>query len=698
MRDENIAIAEKNIAAYQPFEFLKAPPAAAGRRRTRRRGRGRGGWRGRRGRGRRGRGRRPWPGRDAAVELEKFERQIVRYNEAAAKVLSVPAGFRATRLTELDCEALNHELANAAIAHAKGCLDAVAHGVVADVSAMNKESRSTVVKLSKKPGNTDELVAAEAYLEHVQGVELPALSRQLAHIQAKVTFLFSHNALSQDVLDFFRSTFISVRDVNEQLTRGGDVLGAERSVIEAELKKHIVEFGEYLDEVGAQVRMFRDKGNPKLIREYIEQVNEVSARLEAAQTQAGEINAEEAKLSMNATFFRQFEEMDAELTPYRQLWSTALSFHQAYSTWVKGHILTLDGEQISRDHAEMLELFSTLTTRLEADGAEEPMRFAQSILQQLERFGMHVPVVRALSDKNLRAGHWAQISSIVGFQLSPENITSLTNLIELSVMSKDKVAQLAAVAEHADAEARAEATLAEIAGAFDAMALVVTDAPKKPEKVAGEAKQAASPKGTTAKKKQLHANLRKLAEGDAGDDDEDEDESDEDEDEDEAPAGPPEPLLLDLPTLQAHETTISGFNDRLHALDESQIAVLYATQLADVRARAASMEATSPRSRRSTTWTRPGHVLAASQMTREGASFKFVDPRRVAGRPRRRASSPSRVHMPRTWRRSPRSTTRSRCARASSATSRRRTSAARRSRSLGWATSARASPPSSTRA
>ena len=355
MCDENIAIAEKNIAAYQPFEFLKrrrpppppgcgdAPAVAAvaadgeaGADATARRGR------------RRGRV------ADAAVELEQFERQIVRYNKAAAKVLSVPAGFRATRLTELDCEALNHELANAAIAHAKGCLDAVAHGVVADVSAMNKESRATVVRLSKKPGNTDELVAAEAYLEHVQGVELPALSRQLAHIQAKVTFLFSHNALSQDVLDFFRSTFISVRDVNEQLTRGGDVLGAERSVIEAELKKHIVEFGEYLDEVGAQVRMFRDKGNPKLIREYIEQVNEVSARLEAAQTQAGEINAEEAKLSMSATFFRQFDEMDAELTPYRQLWSTALSFHQAYSTWVKGHILTLDGEQISRDHAEML--------------------------------------------------------------------------------------------------------------------------------------------------------------------------------------------------------------------------------------------------------------------------------------------------------------------------------------------------------
>ena len=42
------------------------------------------------------------------------------------------------------------------------------------------------------------------------------------------------------------------------------------------------------------------------------------------------------------------------------------------------------------------------------------------------------PVVRALSDKNLRQPHWQQISSIVGFQLSPENITSLTNLIELS--------------------------------------------------------------------------------------------------------------------------------------------------------------------------------------------------------------------------------------------------------------------------
>ena len=69
----------------------------------------------------------------------------------------------------------------------------------------------------------------QAYLEHVQHSELPALSRQLAHIQSKVTFLFSHNALTQEVLDFFRSTFISVRDVNEQLGGGRTAEGVGRA-------------------------------------------------------------------------------------------------------------------------------------------------------------------------------------------------------------------------------------------------------------------------------------------------------------------------------------------------------------------------------------------------------------------------------------------------------------------------------------
>lgn len=198
---------------------------------------------------------------------------------------------------------------------------------------------------------------------------------------------------------------------------------------------------------------FSDKGNPKLIREYIDQLTEVRTALTTEAEGIEAYNAEEAKLGLAArTSFPELETISRELMPYERLWQTALRFHLSYSSWVKGPIRALDGEQTARDHAEMVETIGELTERLGALGAQEPAKFAQSIYTQLERFAPNVPIVRALSSKFLREQHWREISQVVGFQLSAENITNLTNLLELSENRPDKASRLEEIAKRAEKE------------------------------------------------------------------------------------------------------------------------------------------------------------------------------------------------------------------------------------------------------
>ena len=104
----------------------------------------------------------------------------------------------------------------------------------------------------------------------------------------------------------------------------------------------------------------------------------------------------------------------------------------------------------------MTKTFDELAAHLENVGAQEPLEYCQACAQKLLDFAPHVPVVRALSSPALREQHWGDLSAVVGFPLSAENITNLTNLLELAEKSADMAERLwdvAAAAETAAAEA-----------------------------------------------------------------------------------------------------------------------------------------------------------------------------------------------------------------------------------------------------
>ncbi|EGB13193.1 hypothetical protein AURANDRAFT_60449 [Aureococcus anophagefferens] len=392
-------------------------------------------------------------GRGVEDELADLERRVREHRDAAADVAETAKHFDRVPFVELDVEKLHNALVDQALAAAKRLLEGVATSVQRDVRSLTKRVRVTVLWLQQRPSTVDELVVAQHNLDHARDYDLRDFRANFRDVKRKVDFLCAQNGLTLAVLEAARTSHAATREVADQVDAGATELAKERDALEADLGKRGEQIKLQLATVAASVLSFSDKGNPKLIREYIDQLTEVRTALTTEAEGIEAYNAEEAKLGLAArTSFPELETISRELMPYERLWQTALRFHLSYSSWVKGPIRALDGEQTARDHAEMVETIGELTERLGALGAQEPAKFAQSIYTQLERFAPNVPIVRALSSKFLREQHWREISQVVGFQLSAENITNLTNLLELSENRPDKASRLEEIAKRAEKE------------------------------------------------------------------------------------------------------------------------------------------------------------------------------------------------------------------------------------------------------
>ena len=68
---------------------------------------------------------------------------------------------------------------------------------------------------------------------------------------------------------------------------------------------------------------------------------------------------------------------------------------------------------------------------------------ASGILEKLDSYNMYIPVVKALTNKELNAGHWKQIGEILGFEISPDDASiNWTNLMTQGALNEENVEKI----------------------------------------------------------------------------------------------------------------------------------------------------------------------------------------------------------------------------------------------------------------
>ncbi|XP_015683342.1 dynein heavy chain 3, axonemal-like, partial [Protobothrops mucrosquamatus] len=108
-------------------------------------------------------------------------------------------------------------------------------------------------------------------------------------------------------------------------------------------------------------------------------------------------------------------------------------------------VLQLNAEEITEDVANMWRTMYKLTkTFIDLPG---PKRMAENVKYKIDKFKQHLPVLSIACNHGMKDRHWEQISEIVGYEIRPDETTSLMNMLEYGLSKYiDKIEPIGAAA------------------------------------------------------------------------------------------------------------------------------------------------------------------------------------------------------------------------------------------------------------
>ncbi|XP_062929153.1 dynein axonemal heavy chain 3-like [Mobula hypostoma] len=365
--------------------------------------------------------------------LTTYVREIEELRKMGVELASLPVHVP-LELLLLDCTELNQHLSTRCRQ-----LSARVAGKVVEVSAKLNASVCTrygdvVKRLSQPVDHTRGLVQLRRELESVQSQELPRLQDELEIAVRNLLFLLEYAGLSAEDITHHSKTFWWPERIGPIVRNSCLRLQREHDVAVSRLVRWREDFTKRIEGTAAMVREFHRKDRMSEAQLYAEKLRLINGRIEEFAEEKAMINHEEVLLEMgHVSPYHQIQDIIDEKEPYEKLWTAALQFNLHHEKWMNGSLLQVNAEEVEQEVQSLWRISYKLTKVFHHPELHGPLKVATAIKTKLEKFKINLPLISALCAPGIRQRHWSLISQKVGFRITPEENTSLSDILQLGL-------------------------------------------------------------------------------------------------------------------------------------------------------------------------------------------------------------------------------------------------------------------------
>ncbi|XP_021092936.1 dynein heavy chain 3, axonemal isoform X6 [Heterocephalus glaber] len=362
-------------------------------------------------------------------EIEDFAMRIdsikKRRNEIASMHITVPLAMFC-----LDAMILNYDLCE----RAQNLKDRLIQYQV-DVnrntnSSICKQYSTIADKVSENPTNTEELVFLIEFLRKSSDVTVFKLRKQLRDAAERLEFLTDYADLPEEDIKVNSTVFLWPDQIENIFENSRNLLLTKRDQAEMDLIKRCAEFESRLESYGKELEGFRKREvmTTEEMKHNVEKLTELSKNLIQAMLEFELINKEEELLEKEKSTFPLLQTLITNKVPYEQLWVMAYEFSTKSEEWMNGPLSLLNAEEITEEIGNMWRMIYKLTKTF-AD-VPAPRRLAENVKLKVEKFKQHLPILNISCNPGMKDRHWQQISEIVGYEVSPTEMSCLSNMLD----------------------------------------------------------------------------------------------------------------------------------------------------------------------------------------------------------------------------------------------------------------------------
>ena len=176
--------------------------------------------------------------------------------------------------------------------------------------------------------------------------------------------------------------------------------------------------------------------------------NKLLQDLKNAKADGEVINRREGLFGWHITSHEMLSEVEAEITPYSELWEVAVDMRQFLPAWYDGPFKEVEPSAVSEKAKHWLNALSNQLEHFESNEDEEAYEACVATREKLVDLESHLPVVSTLRAPGMRERHWEMLNARTGLSLQfGDTSLTLTKLIETGIAEfTDEMEEVGALA------------------------------------------------------------------------------------------------------------------------------------------------------------------------------------------------------------------------------------------------------------
>ncbi|XP_078276213.1 dynein axonemal heavy chain 3-like [Rhinoraja longicauda] len=362
-----------------------------------------------------------------------YVREIEKLRTMAAELASLPVHIP-LELLMLDCSALNQCLVR--------CSRGLAQLVVGRVALASARFNggvcglygAVVHRVTGTADCTSQLVQMQRDVENLRDRELPMMQEKLDIAAENLLFLVDYASLSNEDISLNCKTFSWPARISPIVKNSVALLQREHDVAVTQLLHWQSHFTKRIEETAAMVREFQSRDRMPKAQHYMDKLRDISQTIGKFIDEKALINHEEVLLETgHVSPYHQIQSIINAKEPFEKLWRTALQFNLHHDKWMNGSMLQVNAEEVEQEVQSLWKISYKLTKVFNHPDLHGPLKVATTIKTKLDKFKINMPLINALCSPGIKQRHWALMSQKVGFSITPEESTSLSDILQLGL-------------------------------------------------------------------------------------------------------------------------------------------------------------------------------------------------------------------------------------------------------------------------
>ncbi|XP_018571400.1 dynein heavy chain 12, axonemal [Anoplophora glabripennis] len=307
-----------------------------------------------------------------------------------------------------------------------------------------------------RPSTSEELIEQGKYMIWVKTVLLIQLKERIQHMLNNLTRLVEFGTVSKEHMELNAVTVNWLKNIEPVLDQNSSMYEQIKFEHEEKLQQTIAYVNSSAVKLVPQLEVFDDMDDVERAREYVHQMKIFLAKLKELREKIVWINKEQQCLGFNVSPFKNVEELENFVYPFFHLLKVCLNIRRHVNVWLDGPFEFLNFEDtdelVENYMKELLKIQKNYRIKLRQAQAENtPLRFFGIVddpdinsrpapiklttlaIQILKDFRPALTLMRIMCNDALMKRHWKEMSSIAGFDLTPNAGTSLRKLTKMGL-------------------------------------------------------------------------------------------------------------------------------------------------------------------------------------------------------------------------------------------------------------------------